>query len=224
MASLQDLTIAIDRLLQHTLGTNNYRLVRVVEEKAYEAYLFALCLRAVRELGVTPILKGVKGAPAPFVFRGAPGKIYSTLRNYGYAEFRLGEYEYEIHAGIEIRGTSGMTHELDVAILRSHDAVDCRRGRNDPPGASLVAGWECKFYTGTLSKSLGRQFVGLVKDLGTNLRLNGLCSNVGNPQLKLYFQGKDRPYAHFPLTPLETSNENVFVNQLKGELKKLTGT
>lgn len=73
MASLQDLENAIDVLLNHPLGISQYQLVRRVEEKAYEAFVFGLCLRATRELGVTPVLRGNTGAPAPFVFRGAPG-------------------------------------------------------------------------------------------------------------------------------------------------------
>ncbi len=48
MATLQDLESAIDVLLNHPLGVGRYQLVRKVEEKAYEAYVFGLCLRAVR--------------------------------------------------------------------------------------------------------------------------------------------------------------------------------
>src|SRR5262245_8576893 len=114
MATLQDLETAIDDLLSHPLGTGQYQLVRRAEEKAYEAYVFGLCLRAVRELGVTPVLRGVSGTPTPFIFRGAPGQIHSRSRNYGYAEFALNGQEFEIHAGVEFRGTSGMTHEFDV--------------------------------------------------------------------------------------------------------------
>jgi hypothetical protein len=152
VATLADLENAIDALLNHPLGVGWYQLVRPVEEKAYEAYVFGLCLRAVRELGATPALRGITGAPFPFIFRGAPGQIHSASRNFGYAEFTLNGYEFEIHAGIEFAGTSGMTHELDVCIIRADDADRCRRDPDDPPAASLVAGWECKFYAGNLQK------------------------------------------------------------------------
>ncbi len=222
MATLQDLENAIDAMLGHPLGAGNYQLVRQVEEKAYEAYVFSLCLRAVRELGIVSILRGIGGAPNPFVFRGAPGQIHSTFRNYGYAEFTLNSSEFEIHAGVEFKGTSDVTHELDVAIMRAAEANACRQQPNDPASSSLVGGWECKFYTGNLDKALGRQFLGLVKDLGSNMRLDGLCSNVASVQLRLFFKPRDRPHPHFILTPLDPSNENIFVNQLKGELRKLT--
>lgn len=224
MATLADLENAIDALLNHPLGVGQYQLVRRVEEKAYEAYIFGLCLRAVRELGVTPVLRGISGPANPFVFRGAPGQIHSSARNYGYGEFRLNGQDFEIHAGVEFRGSSGMTHELDVCIMRGDEAEQCRRQPDDPPAASLIAGWECKFYAGNLQKGLGRAFVGLVDDLGTNLRVSGLCSNSLHPQLRDYFQPQRRPYPNFQLTPLQPSNENIFVNQIKAELKKLTAS
>jgi hypothetical protein len=224
MATLQDLEHAIDALLDHPLGVARYQLVNRVEEKAYEAYIFGLCLRAARELDVIPVLRGISGTPAPFVFRGAPGQIHSRARNYGYAEFTLNGQEFEIHAGVEFRGTSGMTHELDVCIMRAYDARVCRNPQSldDPLAASLVGGWECKFYAGNLQKGLGRAFVGLIDDMGSNVRLTGLCSNSYHPQLRYYFQPQRRPHPHFHLTPLEPSNEDIFVNQIKGELKKMT--
>lgn len=222
MATLADLQSAIDALLNHPLGIGQYQLIRPVEEKAYEAYVFGLCIRAVRELGSIPVLRGINGPPAPFVFRGAPGQIHSIARNYGFAEFSLNGEDFEIHAGVEFTGASGMTHELDVCIMRAEDAERCRQQPDDPPSASLVAGFECKFYAGNLQKGLGRAFVGLIDDMGSNLRLSGFCSNSVHPQLREYFQPQRRPFPHFRMTPLEKSNEDIFVNRMKGELKKMT--
>jgi MrcB-like, N-terminal domain/AAA domain (dynein-related subfamily) len=203
MATLAELENAIDAMLNHPLGVRRHQLVRRVEEKAYEAYVFGLCLRAVRELRVTPVLRGITGPPNPFIFRGAPGQIHSQSRNFGYAEFSLNGQNFEIHACVEFKGTSGMTHELDVCILRGEDADRCRTWPDDPPSASLIAGWECKFYAGNLQKGLGRAFVGLIDDMGGNVRLNGFCSNSVHPQLLDYFQPRRRPHPHFQLTPLE---------------------
>jgi len=226
VATLQDLEDAIDVLLNHPLGIAQYQLIQRVEEKAYEAYIFGLCLRAARELGATPVLRGNTAPPTPFVFRGAPGQIHSTGRNYGYAEFTLNNQDFEIHAGVEFKGTSGMTHELDVCIMRASHARACRNPQSldDPPAASLVGGWECKFFAGNLQKGLGRAFVGLMDDMGGTVRLSGLCSNSVHPQLRDYFQPQRRPYPHFRLTPLYPSNEDIFVNQIKGELKKMTAS
>lgn len=75
MATLSDLENAIDVLLDHPLGIGQYQLVRRAEPKAYEAYVFGLCLRAARELNVTPVLRGITGPPTPFIFRGGPGRF-----------------------------------------------------------------------------------------------------------------------------------------------------
>jgi hypothetical protein len=95
-------------------------------------------------------------------------------------------------------------------------------GLVNPRAASLIGGWECKFYPGKLEKVLGRAFVGLIDDMGSNMRLSGLCSNSFHSQLRDYFQPQRRPYPHFQLTPLEPSNQDIFVNLIKAELKKMT--
>jgi hypothetical protein len=222
MATLGDLQNAIDALLGHPAGPGSYQLVQQVEEKAYEAYVFGLCLRAVRELGVQPLLRGITAIPTPFIFRGAPGQIHSKYKNYGYASFTLNRQEFEIHAGVEFAGTSGMTHELDVCIMRADAAQECRRQPNDPWAASVFGAWECKFYDNPLDKQLARAFVGLVDDFGTNLRLTGFCSNRTHGQMRNYFQPKGRPYPHLLLTPLDPPSETRFVGVLSAELKKLT--
>ena len=68
MATLQDLKSAIYVLLNHPLGVGRYQLVRRVEEKAYEAYVFGLCLRAVRELGTTQSYEEISGLLRPSFF------------------------------------------------------------------------------------------------------------------------------------------------------------
>lgn len=222
MASLTDLLNAIEGLIAHPAGPASYQLVQPVEEKAYEAYVFGLCLRSVRELGVRPVLRGITAIPDPFIFRGAPGQIHSSYRNYGYASFTLNQQEFEIHAGVEFVGTSGMTHELDVCIMRADAAQDCRRQPNDPPASSVFGAWECKFYDQSLDKHLARAFVGLVDDLGTNLRLAGFCSNRTHGQIRSYLQPQRRPYPHLLLTPLDPASETRFVGMLSAELKKMT--
>lgn len=222
MATLSDLRNAIDSLLQHPAGPSSYHLVQNVEEKAYEAYVFGLCLRAVRTLGVVPQLCGISGQPVPFVFRGGPGQIHSTYRNYGYARFSLNNHDFEIHAGVEFVGTSGMSHELDVCLMRGQDARECRARPDDPKAASLIGAWECKFYDGSLQKHLARAFVGLVDDMGSNVRLTGFCSNRTHQQMRHYFEPQRRPYPHLQLTPLDPESENRFVGVLAAELKKMT--
>lgn len=225
MATKADLDQAIANLLSMPASGTAVLLSNDVAEKAYEAYVFSLCLRAAREMGCTPVLKSVLGTtnPNPFVFRGAPGQIHSKYKDYGYAEFSVKGDKFEVHAGVEFEGTSKTTHELDVSVMKAEEAERCRKIPSDPAVSALVGAWECKFYGGSLQKHLGRAFVGLVDDAGTVIRLSGLCSNSDSAQLRLYFKPQRRPFPHFKLSPLNKSNEDVFVNALKGELKKMAG-
>lgn len=49
MATVAELERAIDTMLDHPLGIHQYQLSQSVQGKVYEAYVFTLCLRAVRE-------------------------------------------------------------------------------------------------------------------------------------------------------------------------------
>jgi hypothetical protein len=225
VSNLGDLIAAVDELLQHNHGflggsTSNVAQQGLIDEKAYEAYIFGLCLKAVRSLGVEPTLLGRTGVPDPFIFRGGPGQIHSTNKNYGYAHFDLAGFAFEIHCNIEYRGTSDMTHELDISILRAEDAEACRQQPDDPTSASIFGAWECKYYSSALQKHLARAFVGLIDDLG-NLRLCGFCSNQTHVQMPSYFEPKRRPYPHLVLSPFSPTNEDRFVNTLGAELKRV---
>ena len=72
MATIKDLEKAIDQLLDHPLGVKQYQLSQHVIGKLYEAYVFGLCLRAVRELGSTLTLCGIQGPSTPFVISWCP--------------------------------------------------------------------------------------------------------------------------------------------------------
>src|ERR1700722_3401808 len=97
MATLQELESAIEAVLSGLSGYQTFDLVQREEEKAYEAYVLALCLTSIRNLGGRPILRVILGKPNPFIFRGGPGLIHSQNRNYGYVFFTLNSLNFEIH-------------------------------------------------------------------------------------------------------------------------------
>ena len=221
MTTPPELRAAISALLDHSLGIPRFQSRRLVNGKLYEAYVFGLCLQALKELGANLRASSVTGSPGQFIFRGGPGQIYSQTRDYGHVEFTLNGKEFELHSSIEYRGTSGMYHEIDVSILCGRAARKCRESSVNPRPSSLVGAWECKFYTGSLPKRAGRTFVGLLADMGGSFRVSGLCSNSQSHQLRLYYSKKSRPHAHFHLTPREQDSENNFVAHVKTEFKKL---
>jgi hypothetical protein len=225
MTTLAELKLAIDAILNHRLGISNWKLNRTVEEKAYEAYVFSLCARAVAEMGGKPVARTNQGTPGSFVFRGGPGQIHSQRANYGYLRFTMVGDDYELHAGVEFRGTSEMMHELDVCIMRAVEADRCRGlTPDDPNPRSLLGAWECKFYGKTVGKDAGREFVGLLSDMGNNCRTAGLCSNVESTELRKFLRPRRRPNPHFLLIPAHGPLEDEFVGHLKSELRKATCT
>jgi len=115
-----------------------------------------------------------------------------------------------------------MMHEIDVCIIRAEDAAKARQDPEAPGASSLLGAWECKFFDHNLDKVLGRAFVGLLDDMGQNLRLSGLCSNKTHPQLHEYLRPVRRPYPHLILTPLDHASERRFVTMLSAELKKMS--
>lgn len=117
---------------------------------------------------------------------------------------------------------AGKDVQIEENIMRAEIAKECRRHPNDPPASSAFGAWECKFYDTPLDKHLARAFVGLVDDLGTNLRLAGFCSNQTHAQMRSYFQPQRRPYPHLLLTPRDPPSETRFVGVLSAELKKMT--
>ncbi len=221
MPTLNQLHAAINNLLQAGAHGAGYQLVRDVEEKAYEAYVFGLCVEAVRRCGGTIDYRTISGTPGPLLFRGGPGEIHSTHRNYGYAYCTLGTRQFEIHVDVEFEGTSRATHEIDVAILDADHADKCRTTPCDPKAAGLIAAFECKFYDDTLGISLAREFVGALDDLGSSVRERGLvCNRDGKASTKDYLQVKRRPQPHFLLSPLHPENEETLIGNLKAVLRK----
>lgn len=221
MATRQELKAVIRALLDHALGIRHFQSLRPISGKLYEAYVFGLCLQALKELGADLRMNTANGSRGGFIFRGGPGQIYSQTNGYAHVEVALNGEEFELHAGIEYRGSSGMLHEIDVSILSSREAERCREANVNPRPSSLVGAWECKFYGGNLQKEVGRTFVGLLADMGSSYRVSGICSNSENSQLRLYCSKKTRPYAHFLLAPRMQDAEEHFVAHVKTEFRKL---
>lgn len=222
MPTLSQLHAAITQLLQNgTAAPGGYQLVRDIEEKAYEAYVFGLCVEAVRRCGGSIEYRNIANNQAPVLFRGGPGEIHSTHRNYSYAYCAVGVKRFEIHVDVEFRGASKATHEIDVSIIDADHADKCRTGTCDPKAAGLMAAFECKFYDDTLGIRLAREFVGALDDLGGSVRVRGLvCNEDGKPSTKDYLGKRNRPIPHLRLSPLHADNEEIFIGALQAIIRQ----
>jgi hypothetical protein len=222
VATLADLIAAINTALQLPSSGQLLRLNNQTRERAFEAYVLGLLVRAVRQAGGTPTTWGITSGQSPniFVCRGAPGRLGSTSSDYGYVRCDLENEHFEIHLDVQYEGKSSAIHEIDVSIYESAAAERARQSQNFFPKVNkLIGAIECKFYDSRLGTSLGRTFVGLVADCGT-LRLKCFITNGSSPSLAKYFQPSPRPGVHLRVSPLRLSDETRLVHYFEAELRR----
>jgi len=149
MATLADLRAIVLQLLQVSGVAGVLQLNSNTKERAFEVYVFALVLTAVRQAGGTVELRGIASGPNPnpMVFRGAPGHMGSRAQNFCYACCTLSGRVFEVHVDVQYEGTSGATHEVDVSLYDSRKALTVRTTAGALPGATGLHGAiECKCY------------------------------------------------------------------------------
>jgi hypothetical protein len=221
------LATAINNLLDLPASKLLLQLNSPTCERAFEAYIFALCGEAVRRAGGTFELHGIKSGtkPNPVVFRGAPGSMSSTGQDFAYAGCQLRQKRFEIHVDVEYQGSSGALHEIDVSLCDANHADAVRRTGGTPKAAGnkLLMAFECKFYEATPGVSLGRTFVGLISDCGT-LRLRAFVSNIPSKKLDQYLSKPTRPEPFLGISPLAPATEDRFVSYVEQELRKWAPT
>jgi hypothetical protein len=217
MTSLVDIQAAYNKLLAaHAPVTS-----AVQANDAFEVYTLALVLRAANEEGAVISFESSRGIvnPSPLRFRTSPGRIFSTACDYSHSivGFPAG-LSFEAHIGVYVEGLAGVLHECDVLVIDASEGQFCRKNLVHPKKASTVLTAECKFYTGKLGIALGRQFLGVTADLGSEGRYF-VSNSDGKPV--------DRVLAHhnrqrfFGLSPLTKDAENQVVAQFRSTFRDL---
>lgn len=225
MATLADLQNAVTQVLNVPGIPAVLQLNSATRERAFEAYVFALLVNAVRQAGGTADIHGINSGinPATVVFRGGPGLLGSTAQDFAYAQCHLGNQDFEIHVDVQYEGSSGAIHELDVSLYERDAAERVRQAPNLFAKTNKLHGAvECKFYDSTLGTALGRTFVGLVDDCGT-LQLRLFSTNGLAQGLVRYFSPKKRPNRFFRLSPIRPGQQAEFVNFVKHILSEWAG-
>jgi hypothetical protein len=188
---------------------------------AFEVYTLSLVLSAARDEGATIRFESTSGVinPSPLRFRTSPGRIFSTVHDYSHALIQFPDgLAFEAHIGVYVEGLAGVLHECDVLVVDASEGRFCRRNRVHPKKSSTVLTAECKFYTGKLGIDLGRQFLGVTADLGSEGRF--FLSNADGKSV-------DRVLAHhkrerfFGLTPLDADAENQVVALFRSTFRDL---
>jgi hypothetical protein len=226
MATLAQLRAAVAQLLSLPGLPPILQLNSNTRERAFEAYVFALAVRAVQQTGGTAELRGVNSGPNPnpLVFRGSPGMLGSKSQDFCYANCTLNGKEFELHVDVRYEGSSGATHEIDVSVC-DHARAECVRleGTAFPPTRALLAAFECKFYDSTLGTDLGRNFVGLLDDCGALKIKAAFITNGHNTGLASYFSHTRRPRPYFGVSPLTSQHSTRFIALVEQELRQWAG-
>lgn len=221
MATLNELRDAIDNLLTLSVANQLLQLNSNTCERAYEAYIFSLCVRAVQQAGGSVVLTGIQSGanPSVIVFRGGPGAMSSKDQNFCYAQCTLGNEQFEIHLDVEYQGQSDATHEIDISICDSTHCQNVRLTKRLPrTRKNLIMLFECKFYSNSPGVSLARTFVGLRSDC-TGYQLSGFVTNLTSQGIRNYLSKKDRPKP-YTLVPLDLNSEELFVKTVENELRR----
>ncbi len=74
MASIDDISDAVAQVLSYSAARTAIQLNSATRERAFEAYVFSLVVRAVRQAGGVVAIKGVNSGnnPDPIIFRDGP--------------------------------------------------------------------------------------------------------------------------------------------------------
>jgi hypothetical protein len=221
---LGDLVALIDTVLD-SIDPNSYvYLNRNTVDAAYAGYVFGLVLRAVERVADVDTVKlksaqgGPQTSPTVFVIRGSPGPLSSKAQDFGFAAFRYKSTAYEIHLGVQYKGSSGVLHEFDVSIIPAADADESRKTNKPPGSAKASALFECKCYSNSLGIHLGREFVGLKMDF-TSVPIARLVTNSASDSVALFLKKNNRPRASFRLAPDNPAMEEEFVYAVADELR-----
>lgn len=181
----------------------------------YEAYIWALVLRAARNEGATIRFRNRHGNhPANFWFRTSPSNIFSPAHDYCHAEIEFpGRPMLEAHVGIFVAGRSHIAHECDVAVLYKSEADICRTSSVEPRSSKLVLAVECKYYLNSgIGIGLGRSFLGLLNDVYKGDRY--FVGTAESPSVKTLFAAH-RKNNELGLTPLNTRREARLVSRFE---------
>lgn len=222
MPTLDELRNAVNQLLGLPATGALLQLNANTRERAYEAYVFGLCARAVTSVGGTAVPTGINSGPnpSPLVFRGGPGQLWSTDQNFCYLDCQLNAKRFEVHLDVTYEGQSGAHHEVDVSIIDAVHAAQVRANRIMPrANKNLIGAFECKYYDSTPGVSLVRTFVGLLRDCA-NTRVEGFVANQTVPGINMFLSRTWAPKAFVDLSPDDSASENRFIWHLGHELRQ----
>ena len=171
------------------LGTLAPSLSEDAKGKAYEVWIaFEIATRLLRH-GYDVRAVNPFGAPEPsFKVRGSPGGMTNTATRPTspptHFEVRGGDRELELHIGLQLRGLSGATHEVDVTVLPAEIGRFVRSHGGGPYNGPLDHGYELKAYDEKhkLGQGFPRALLGIAADINPSWFVPELDLRIANGQ------------------------------------------
>jgi hypothetical protein len=183
----------------------------------YEVYLFGICIDAARSIGMGVSFSDTTGVlRKSLILRTSPSAIWSQAHSFTHATLSWrGRERLEAHLGIYVKAGSGVSHEADVVVIETTEAARSRVQRSDPRVNKAAVVIEAKFYSSNVRLRTGREFLGLVTDLGGS-RPIFVASSPGDSVHRL-LSYRSKP-AHFELIP-QSPQENELKSHIATKLR-----
>lgn len=188
-------------------------------DRLYEGFVLSIAIQALRRIGGRLQVYSGGSRPRPssvLSLRRAPGKIYGNAPDFGFILIQFKQSLYELHTDLRVAGTSGVLHELDIAILDQVHCESCRAQSVDPNGSKARFICECKCYGSDLPLRIGREFLGLGTEF--HCRTKTIASNRTNASI-LALAKSHKKITQFNLNPFHSSNVDSFIGWLAKELE-----
>jgi hypothetical protein len=183
----------------------------------YEVYLFGLCVQAAESIGLHVSFRDTSGmSTKTMLLRTSPSSIWSQAQLFTHAVLSLhGAARLEVHLGIYVKGSSGVSHEADIVVIEATEAARARVQQNDPRVNKAAVVIEAKFHSSNVRLRAGREFLGLVADLGGGSSI--FVSSSPGISVHRLLSHRSRS-AHFELIP-DSTQENELKSQVATKLR-----
>jgi hypothetical protein len=183
-------------------------------DKHYAIWIFAMILDEASALGGAFLVGLHAGRQA--VFRGNPGDLQRSGW-YTNGVVRGGARDWEVHVDVNIAGSSGASHGVDVSMIPVA-AVQRAYERNAAPKIDRGGlGIEAKCFTKPLTPNEGRVTLGFQLEVGGDF---WLAANRDNQTVRTVLDVAGRRTRFFPDLKPGSASETDFRGAVQAQLRR----
>jgi hypothetical protein len=181
-------------------------------DKHYGIWIFSLAFDEARGGRGAELENLVAGNQA--VFRGKPSDLSSATR-YTYARALGAMRDWEMHVDVNMWGTSGITHGVDVSVIPDKSVKEARTNGRQPKLSRYGLGIEAKCFSSRITPNEGRVALGFQLEMKS---VFWLVATTSNPTVEAMLRAPRRTTAFFgdtsPGTPSEAELRRALIAHL----------